>query len=49
MFLYSENVYVKYSEHAFPYGLGSENIFIVCVCEKCNSYSSGLECELYQK
>jgi hypothetical protein len=47
---YCGNTYNKKDgEHVFPCGLGGENLFMDCVCEKCNNYFSGLELELYQK
>lgn len=46
---YCGSHYQKDKEHVFPYGLGGEDIYITCVCEKCNNDFSGLERELYQK
>ncbi|AXG74187.1 hypothetical protein DVK85_08020 [Flavobacterium arcticum] len=47
-FYCSEN-YIKNTEHVFPDGLGGQNIYMSCVCEKCNHDFSKLEGELYRK
>lgn len=36
------------SEHVFPFGLGGENIFIDCMCTRCNNSFSGIETELLE-
>jgi hypothetical protein len=46
---YCSNTYSKDTEHVFPDGLGGQNLFMSCVCEKCNNDFSKLEGELYQK
>jgi hypothetical protein len=46
---YCNKTYSNDTEHVFSYGLGGQNLFMDCVCQKCNSYFSGLERELYQK
>jgi hypothetical protein len=45
----NELYHEKDSEHVFPKGLGGQDLYMDCVCEKCNNYFSGLERELYQK
>jgi len=37
------------SDHVFPKSLGGENIFMDCVCDKCNNDFSKIERELFQK
>lgn len=46
---YCGNVYEGDTEHVFPRGLGGQDLYMDCVCKKCNGYFSGLERELYQK
>jgi len=46
---YCEKTYKKNTEHVFPDGLGGQQIFMSCVCLKCNNEFSMLERELYQK
>jgi hypothetical protein len=38
----------KKGEHVFPKGLGGEDIYMQCVCQKCNGEFSALERELIQ-
>ena len=40
---------VKNSDHVFPKSLGGENIYMDCVCDKCNNKFSKIERELFQK
>ncbi|SDH52113.1 HNH endonuclease [Mucilaginibacter gossypii] len=48
--IYCGNTYTgKDGEHVFPFGLGGQNLYMDCVCEKCNNAFSALELELYQK
>ncbi len=37
------------SDHVFPKSLGGENIYMDCVCNKCNNDFSKIERELFQK
>lgn len=45
----SDSYTARNGEHVFPYGLGGEDVYMDCVCPKCNNEFSGQELELYQK
>jgi hypothetical protein len=46
---YCNSQYQKNTEHVFPSGLGGQDVYVDCVCPKCNNEFSQLEMELIQK